>query len=160
MWKNKHVIVGMLVAPILAVIAWFGVDYFVAERPHAAIPGADYKLVAKSNCRYASGRCDLVNSDFELTIDAVESGRESVRLTVVSKYPLQLANIAVAQHSNAMTAPQALTADDSTGTLWSITIIKPENIDATLQFAVVANESRYYAELPTVFLTTETRMTR
>jgi hypothetical protein len=160
MWKNKHVVVGMLVAPILAVIAWFAVDYFVAERPHAAVPGADYKLVAKSNCRYASGSCDLSNSEFELTINAAESGTDLVRLTVVSKFPLQLANIAVAEHSDAMTAPEPLTAEDSSGTLWSGTIVKPEYDGATLQFAVVANKSRYYAELPTVFLTTEARKTR
>lgn len=159
MWKNKHVVVGMLVAPILAVIAWFAVDYFIAERPHAAVPGADYKLVAKSNCRYASGSCDLSNSDFELTINAAES-QHTVRLTLVSKFPLQLANIAVADHSNAVPAPMQLTADDTSGTLWSGTIVKPESDVSKLQVAVVANESRYYAELPTVFFTTEIRKTR
>ena len=51
MWKNKHVVVAMLVAPILAILAWFAVDSMVAERAHSAKPGASYKLVAKSNCR-------------------------------------------------------------------------------------------------------------
>lgn len=160
MWKNKHVVVGMLVAPILAVIAWYAVDYFVAERPHAAIPGADYKLVAKSNCRYASGRCDLVNNDFELTISAAETGRDSIRLAVESRFPMQLLQVAVAEHSNAETVPTSLTAEDPSGRLWSGMITKPDSEDATIQVAVVANESRYYVELPTIFLTTEPRKTR
>ena len=66
MWKNKHVILAMLIAPVLAIIAWFSVDYFVAERPHEARPGASYPLVAKPNCRRLSERCDLVNEDFRL----------------------------------------------------------------------------------------------
>jgi NADH:ubiquinone oxidoreductase subunit 3 (subunit A) len=62
MFKNWHVIIAMIVAPILAVLAWFAVDYFVAERPHAAKEGAAYSLIAKSNCRYDSGQCDLENA--------------------------------------------------------------------------------------------------
>ena len=81
MFSNKHVLVAMLVAPVLAIMAWFAVDYFVAERPHAAEEGATYTLLAKSNCRYASGKCDLENADFELTI------RPSMRTaTVRSKH--------------------------------------------------------------------------
>ena len=68
MFKNKHVVIAMLVAPVLAIMAWFAVDYFVGERPHAATPGSAYTLVAKSNCRYASGQCDLENADFKLRI--------------------------------------------------------------------------------------------
>ena len=42
--------------------------FIVAERSHVAKPGSSYSLIAKSNCRYESGQCDLVNSDFKLTI--------------------------------------------------------------------------------------------
>jgi hypothetical protein len=31
MWTNKHVIIAMLVAPVLAIMAWFAVDYLVAR---------------------------------------------------------------------------------------------------------------------------------
>jgi len=68
MFTNKHVIIAMLVAPVLAIMAWFAVDYFIGERPHAAKEGAAYTLIAKSNCRYDSGQCDLENSDFKLNL--------------------------------------------------------------------------------------------
>ena len=64
MFKNKHFIVALLIAPILAIIAYFGVDIAVSEKPHAAKKGQSYKLVSKSNCRYTSGLCDMENGEF------------------------------------------------------------------------------------------------
>ena len=51
MWKDKHVVMAMIVAPILAIFAWVGVDYIVAEKAQPAEPGSMYPLVARSNCR-------------------------------------------------------------------------------------------------------------
>jgi hypothetical protein len=31
MFTNKHVIIAMLVAPLLAIMAWFAVDYFIGK---------------------------------------------------------------------------------------------------------------------------------
>ena len=72
MWTNKHVIVSLLVAPILAILAWFGVDYLVAEQAQPAEQGTMYPLVARSNCRYDSGQCDLANNDVKMSIRPVE----------------------------------------------------------------------------------------
>src|SRR5210317_2361133 len=91
MFKNKHVIVAMLVAPILSIMAWFAVDYFVGERPHAAKEGAAYTLIAKSNCRYDSGQCDLENSDFKLSIRPTSVTPASLQLEMTSAFPLQSA---------------------------------------------------------------------
>lgn len=74
----------MLIAPILALIAYFGVDYMVAERPHAAQSGTSYPLVAKSNCRWTSGLCTLENADVELNLSQAADGA----LAVVSTIPL------------------------------------------------------------------------
>lgn len=52
---NKHVVIAMLVAPVLAVIAYFAVDASVSEPPKAAQPGQSYPLAVRSNCRYTSG---------------------------------------------------------------------------------------------------------
>jgi hypothetical protein len=156
MLKNKHVVIAMLVAPILGVLAWFSVDFFVAEQPHAAKLGADYKLVAKSNCRYASGRCDLSNNDFELTLQAGQTAGATIRLSLSSKFPLQLVNIALAETAGAATKPTSMARDDSTGMRWSGTISKPESEGASIQLAVEASGSRYYAEISTLFLTGET----
>jgi hypothetical protein len=56
-FKNKHVITSMIVAPILAIISYFTVDYYVAEVPHKAKQGQSYKMLVKPNCRWASGAC-------------------------------------------------------------------------------------------------------
>jgi hypothetical protein len=44
----------MIVAPILAIISYFTVDYYVAEVPHKAKQGQSYKMLVKPNCRWAS----------------------------------------------------------------------------------------------------------
>ena len=58
----------MIVAPLLAVIAWFAVDRPVAERPHVAREGHAYPLMARSDCRYTSGQCSLENASFKSTL--------------------------------------------------------------------------------------------
>lgn len=155
MWKNKHVIAAMLVAPVLALIAYFAVDYFVSERPHAAKPGVDYPLVARSNCRYASGSCDLVNGEFKLTIRATPERRGSLALTLQSHFPLVGASIGLASAPGAESRPTALSADDAERRAWSGVVAEPSSEQATLQIVAVAGESRYFAEVPTVFLIAE-----
>ena len=68
---NRHVIVALLVAPLLALIAYFAVDRVVGERPHAAKPDESYPLAARPECRWASGRCTLKNEEVELVIAAM-----------------------------------------------------------------------------------------
>lgn len=73
---NRHVVVALLVAPLLALIAYFAVDRVVGERPHAARPDASYPLTARPDCRWASGRCTLKNEDVELVVAAAGAGLE------------------------------------------------------------------------------------
>ena len=37
--KNKHVVTATLVAPLLALMAYFAIDFFVGEPPQAAREG-------------------------------------------------------------------------------------------------------------------------
>lgn len=46
MFKNKHLIIALLIAPILSLIAYFGTDLALSEKPHAAKEGESYKLPA------------------------------------------------------------------------------------------------------------------
>lgn len=39
MFKNKHFILALLIAPILSIIAYFGTDMALSEKPHAAKEG-------------------------------------------------------------------------------------------------------------------------
>ncbi|MDJ0709097.1 MAG: hypothetical protein QNJ14_01850 [Woeseiaceae bacterium] len=153
MFNNKHVVVAMLVAPVLAIMAWFAVDYFIGERPHAAKPGAAYTLIAKSNCRYASGQCDLENADFKLTIRPEMVAASSVALTLVTSHELQSAAIGLVDDGDTdPPAPMTRTNDD--GTEWQGLLPGPGSDDATFRIAVTANDATWYAEVPVIFIST------
>lgn len=147
MWKNKHVVVAMLVAPVLAILAWFAVDYLVAEKPHAARSGAAYPLVARSNCRYESGRCDLDNNDFRLTLEWADS---AIRLT--SRFPLRGATAGVGATPMAADQGRPFTAADATGLVWLLELDSMPGPDDIVRVAVVAEASTYFAEVTGIFL--------
>src|SRR5210317_1285945 len=151
MFKNWHVIIAMIVAPILAVLAWFAVDYFVAERPHVAKEGAAYLLIAKSNCRYDSGQCDLENSDFKLSIRPMSISSGSVQLEMTSAFPLQSATLGLVNNGiPARPAEMQATTDESLH--WTIRIDRPASETSTIRVAVTADGSTWYAEIPVTFL--------
>ena len=149
MFTNKHVVVAMLVAPVLAIMAWFAVDHFIGEKPHAAKPGEAYSLLARSNCRYDSGQCDLVNGDFELTIRPTDMAASSISIELVSKHALQRATIGLA---NTGESPSTMAATNATAMHWTAAIAQPVADDSTLRVAVIAEGATYYAEVPVVFL--------
>jgi len=149
MFKNKHVVVAMLVAPALAIMAWFAVDHFVGEKPHAAKPGEAYSLLARSNCRYDSGQCDLVNGDFEVTLRPTGTTASSVGIELVSKHALERATIGLADTG---APPSLMAAADATSTRWSASVSRPTSDDSALRIAAIADGTTYYAEVPVVFL--------
>ena len=151
MFTNKHVVVAMLVAPVLAIMAWFAIDYFIAERPHAAKEGAAYTLVAKSNCRYDSGTCDLENSDFKLSIRPMSITANSVQLEMTSAFPLQSATLGLVNDGVAA-APSPMAATTGENLHWTTRIDVPSGETSTIRVAVTAEGSTWYAEVPTVFL--------
>jgi hypothetical protein len=154
MWKNKHVVVALLVAPILSILAWYAVGNLIGEKPQAAEAGKTYKLVARSNCRYASGSCDLHNADFELTLAPEMLAARSVALTLVSSHALQSAALGLVEgNSTPEPAPMTQTGDD--GTQWQGLLPRPTSLDATIRVAVTASGATWYAEIPVVFLETE-----
>jgi hypothetical protein len=154
-WKNKHVLVAVLVAPVLAVVAWFAVDHVVSEKPHAARPGADYPMMARSNCRYESGACDLVNGEFKLRIRAPGGNAPQLALEISSEFPLNAATVGIATATGRESIPVAFAQTTDDPTRWSGRLEGPAAAESVLQLVVVAGESRYFAEVPTVFLQTE-----
>jgi len=151
MFKNWHLIIAMLVAPMLAILAWFAVDYFVAERPHVAKEGAAYTLIAKSNCRYDSGQCDLENSDFKLSLRPMSVTSGSVQLEMTSAFALQSATLGLVDDgAPAPPSPMAATTDEALH--WTTRIDRPAGESSTIRVAVTADGATYYAEVPTVFL--------
>lgn len=151
LFTNKHVIVAMLVAPVLAILAWFAVDHFLSEKPHAAIPGAAYALIAKSNCRYDSGQCDLANGEFELTLKPVPGARGGTALELMSRFPLQTATVGLVDEGNEG-PPTAMRASGAEAKRWLAALPEPLAAATRIRLAVIAGETTYYAEIPVVFL--------
>lgn len=151
MFKNKHVVIAMLVAPMLSIMAWYAVDYFFAEKPFEAKPGAAYLLIAKSNCRYDSGQCDLENGDFQLTLRPGEISEQAANIELAAKFSLQTATIALVENE-LESPPVKMAAKDTTAKLWTGTLTRPAAAESTVRVAVMADDSTYYAEVPVVFM--------
>lgn len=145
-FTNKHVIAAMIVTPVLAVAGWYAVDLLVKERPQTAQPGASYPLVAKSNCRYTSGVCTLVNSNFKSSLVVVrQNGRDVLRLT--ASHTLQDAKVGFSAASDQPpAAPQTMQSSDAEQKVWSIELPVAATEKNKLVIALRANDAHYYAE--------------
>jgi hypothetical protein len=154
MWKNKHVVIALLVAPILSILAWYAVGHLAGEKPQAAEEGNTYKLVARSNCRYESGSCDLHNADFNLTLEPEMLAASSVALTLTSSHSLQSAALGLVEGDSAH-QPAPMVSTNDAGTTWDGLLPRPASPDATIRIAVTAQGATWYAEVSTVFLERE-----
>ncbi len=156
MFKDKHVVVAMLVAPVLAVIAWYGVDQIVAEKPTAIEAGGTYTLLARSNCRYDSGQCDLENADLKLSlVPGLRSGSR-VEMQLESSVILQSATLGIhSDGSDADAIPSRMVRIDELGYLWGARLELENSEASVLRLAVRAQDATWYAEVPTVFIVTE-----
>ncbi|MBN7796587.1 hypothetical protein [Parahaliea mediterranea] len=153
MLTNKHVILALLVAPVLSLLAWFAVGNLVGEQPHAAVAGGVYPLLEKSNCRYPSGRCQMVNGDVSLTLRLL-SPDSSPRLALNSSVELQGVLVAVVPPGAAAgdaPPPRAMASSDASGTHWQLSLpaVPPEG--ARLRLVAATSDNRFTAEVATRF---------
>ena len=155
MWKNKHVIIAMIVAPILSVLAWFAVGQIAGEKAKVAEPGAAYPLVARSNCRWASGECELVNNELEMTILPVELGAQYTRLSLDSEIALAQATFALLLNGTEVVATAERDTSPDAPAQMTVTIPEFADPEAMLRVAVMVDESLYFAEVPVVFMRPE-----
>jgi len=157
--KNKHVVVAMIVAPILAIIAYFAVDHVVSEKPQTALQGGTYKLAAKSNCRYQSGVCTLKNADVEVKIRARRIGAQEVELTMQSVLPVQNAIISFVGEDIPST-PERMNAVNTDMDEWQATLYLNDPEKTILRLALNISDATYYAETTAVFIDFETPFSR
>jgi hypothetical protein len=148
---NKHFIVAMLVTPILAVLAYFLTDYLVSERPHAAEQGASYKLIAKPNCRYTSGKCELKNGDFLVTLKPERPINNKIQLKLDANFSLDGVKIAMSQSPGASPAPKDMQVRDERNKQWQLSIDQPSSESNSLRLVISARGSLYFADVTTIF---------
>lgn len=167
---------AMVIAPVLAVIAYFATDYVVSEPPQEARPGQSYKLAAKSNCRYQSGVCTLNNGDVELRLRAERLSEHTVLLALSSTLEIQNALISIATGDSA-TSPTAMSASTAVSAStamsppeansgsaaekqWQLQVEVDEPEKTKVRLAVNIAGATYYAEIPAVFIDYETTFSR
>ena len=153
--KNKHVVVAMLVAPVLAVLAWYALDALVGEQPSPAVEGASYPLVEMPKCRYDSGRCSLGNCDFELNLAVAAMDSERLTLTMTSVFPLQGVMIALVEAEDEGAPPTAMRPTSGDGLNWTVDIDRPDPERQRLRLVASAAGSLYYGDVSTAFTTAD-----
>lgn len=149
--KNRHVLVASLVAPLLALMAWFAIDYLTGETPHAAVEGQSYPLVEKPNCRYDSGFCGLKNNDFELTISYERLSGDRLALTLESDFPLDGVLLAVVISDTDDRKPVPMKPLGPEGKRWAIEVVVAEPETDRIRLAASTGGSVYFGDASTRF---------
>ncbi len=152
---NKHLLIAMLVAPILAVITWFAVGNVAGPKPIVAESGQSYPLIAKSNCRYESGQCTLINNDFRIDIrpfaEATKSNDSAAWLGIESQFPIDGATVSLLDDKGETFMTAEASAFDAGGTRGILLPPSTQNIE-TMRVALSSDNVIYYAETQTTFL--------
>jgi hypothetical protein len=149
MTTNKHLLIAMIVAPVLAVLAWIAAGQLAGEEPQAAVPGESYPLVEKSNCRYPSGACDLENAEFRLRLTAAATGGGEVLLS--STHPLDGVVLGVGLPAEE-TLPATMHSADDRGLEWRLELGSAPGPAQRIRLVALAGGSSYFAEAATAFL--------
>ena len=149
MFTNKHVIIAMIVAPILSILAWVAVGSFTGEQAAPARAGQSYPLVAKSNCRYPSGACDLENEDLRLRLSAATEGGSELNLS--SSHPLDRVVLGVGE-AEEETQPVMMRPVDGQGLEWRLELGTSPRFDQRIRLVAMAGGSSYFADAATAFL--------
>lgn len=153
--SNKHMIVAVIVAPLLAVMSYYGIGYLFGEKPQVAREGQSYPLVEMPNCRWESGRCGLQNADFELELSVSARSAEGLEIRLESAYPLEGVMLALAPAGGDAPTPQPMRQADREGLAWTADIERPDPAQDRLQLVAAANHSYWFGDVATLFTTTE-----
>ncbi|MEL7045916.1 MAG: hypothetical protein AAGL66_12960 [Pseudomonadota bacterium] len=149
MFRNRQVITAMLVAPWLAVLAWFAAGALVGERPQPAQRGQSYPLVEKSSCRYPSGVCDLENRSLRLTLRAGDGAEVTLKLD--SSHALDQVLMTVAE-ADSDVAPRHMEAEDEFGRIWYLPLSRLPDAGMRIRLAASRSGSVFFADASTAFL--------
>ena len=151
MFKNKHVLVAVIVAPILAILSWFATGFIVDEKGHTMKEGSVYTLVVRPNCRWASGKCTLVNKDLKIDITGKYT---SYTLELAIKSPIALSDVKIAYDKN--DKPKSMAYDKKTE-LW-VGVLDLKYKSQFINAVFVINNTVLYAQFPTTFLEPKDRV--
>jgi hypothetical protein len=150
--RNRHVLIAALVAPVLALIAYFGMDFMFGESPSAAVEGQSYPLAEKPNCRWESGSCGLKNNEFELEIHYRRLGGDRFVLDLEAVYPLEGVMLAAVRDEADEAPPEPMQATGGDGLNWTMEIEIAEPGTQRIRLAASAAGSVYFGDVSTNFM--------
>lgn len=152
-FKNKHIIAAIIVTPVLAILGYMFADSLVREKPHAAVEGQTYPLVAKSNCRFSSGECDLQNLAFDakLTVDV-----ENNLIHLTSSHPLENAMMGFVDQRGAEIPPARMAPSADDDRKWSMKMAVQAGAGSVVRVALQANNTHYFGDSTMEFATYKT----
>ena len=156
-WKNKHVLIATLTAPVLALVSYYGIGALFGEKPQPAEAGQSYQLVEKPNCRYSSGLCGLKNVDFELTLSFEPLGNDRLLLKLISETPLDGVKLALVENATGEDKPRDMLATADDGLNWSLDIKLPVPERDRLHLVASSMQTLYFGDVATKFTSTESK---
>ncbi|XOZ32130.1 hypothetical protein ACMDCT_07895 [Halomonadaceae bacterium KBTZ08] len=156
MFRNFHFIIALLVAPALAILAWFAADTMLAEEKEKAKEGLGYELIGESNCRYESGTCTMSNGNFELSIQVDRAGEGELAVRLASAHPLDAMSMGWVNPGADDTEQTALEPMNEPRTRWQGVIPGEASTKARMRVLARADGTSYYGEAKTVFIDYET----
>ena len=155
--QNKHMVTAAIVAPVLALIGYFGVNALVGESPLAAEEGQSYQLVEMPSCRYGSGHCGLKNGDFELNLSTESLDDDRLLLMLKSEFPLEGVKVALVEDQATEKQPEDMRPMGKDGLVWSLEIADTDPERTRLHLVASANRSLYFGDAAMKFTLHETR---
>jgi len=150
-WKNKHVLIASIMAPVLGLVSYYGIGALFGEKPQKAEIGQSYQLVEKPNCRYNSGLCGLKNVDFELTLSFERLGNDRLLLKLVSENPLDGVKLALVESPTDENKPRDMRATRADGLNWSLDIKLPDPERDRLHLVASSMQTLYFGDVATKF---------
>jgi len=160
MFTNKHIIIAMLVAPLLAILAYFATDLAIGEKPQPAVAGQNYKLAAGPDCRYASGKCTLRNGELTITMRATQDALQQWQFVANANQPLESLSMAIVPKGDSTTAPVVMAntgkTDEDMLSQWTVTLPDFDKELDQMRVVAVLGQSFYIVETPAIFPEFET----
>lgn len=154
-FKNKHLIIATLLAPLLALISYFGINAILNEKPHAAEAGQSYQLLEKPNCRRGGGQCGLKNGDFELNLSAAWPERNQLLLTLKSEHPLHGVLMELVDIDAGKNQPVNMNSMDADGFSWSLDMAGPDPENHRIHLVASSGETLYFGDIALKFINVE-----
>lgn len=151
MLTNKHVVAALIIAPILAVLAYLAVDVSLSEPGAAPQSGQSYPLVSGAKCRYQSGQCVMKNGNFKIVLVADRVDPDTLQLKLRSDFPLEGARVALAFEDGTENPPTEMMATGDDRRQWQVQLLERDVRAEILRVVVASGDSYYFGSTGLVF---------